>query len=69
MIGRYFYHLLSSQLAAWVCKPWIIDMGLEYHFNYMVDGNALLPLTDLEKRVCEVAVCDRCFDEFQERVG
>ena len=44
-------------------------MGLEYHFNYMIDGNALLPLTDLEKRVCEVAVCDRCFDEFQERVG
>ena len=30
----------------------------------MVDGNVLLPLTDLEKRVCEVAVCDRCFDEF-----
>ena len=39
-------------------------MGLEYHFNYMVDGNVLLPLTDLEKRVCEVAVCDRCFDKF-----
>ena len=39
-------------------------MGLVYHVNYMVDGNVLLPLTDLEKRVCEVAVCDRCFDEF-----
>jgi len=60
--GGAFITCLASGLARYA------NLGLVYHVNYMVDGNVLLPLTDLEKRVCEVAVCDRCFDEFFKKI-
>ena len=47
--GGAFITCLASGLARYAnLGP--IDMGLEYHVNYMVDGNVLLPLTRCRKK-------------------
>jgi hypothetical protein len=60
---------LASGLARYAnLRTYRYGTRVSCNVNYMIDGNLLLPLTDLEKRVCEVAVCDRCFDDFLKKI-